>query len=344
MQASNIRFAAVLVALSLIGPAAALAEPGANGIDNPQPHLDAARALAAQQAGWRHPALVNCYRYEGTASQAMDKDPLPSRAFDNLIYIGTGYNGLWALDTSDGIIMIDTGNSQNDMVQIHLRKLEAAGLDPKRIKIVILSHGHPDHWGGARYLQQRFGAKVYESQADADWQEILSKDPAEQKGFSPPPKPDVIVKDGDTITLGDESIKVFITPGHTPGSLGMLIPVKDHGQPKLLAYITSITSKGLSPALHAAFDQSSQRFQKIITDAKIDGYITPHPNYDDAIYKFEVMASNAGRPNPFLNGLADTVLFLKIADECNLNNAQLELMTNPPGGRGPQQPEYKPAP
>jgi metallo-beta-lactamase class B len=334
-----------LAALTLISaPPSVRAEPGANGIDVPQPHLDAARALAAQQAGWRHPGLVNCYRYAGLASQAVHEDPMPSRAFDNLIYIGTGYNGIWAIDTTGGIIMIDSGNSQADMVKIHLRKLEVAGLDPKRIKIVILSHGHPDHWGGASYLQQHYGARVYEAQADADWQQILWKNPIEWRGFSPPPTPDVIIKDGDTITLGDESIKVYITPGHTPGSLGMLIPVKEHGQPKLLAYITSITSMGLSPALHAAFHNSSERFEKIITDAKVDGYIAPHPNYDDAVYKFEVMDETPARPNPFLNGLADTLLFMRIVDECNLNNAQLELMPNPPGGQGSPQPDYRPVP
>ena len=343
MTACKTQFIGPLLAAALMTPAAAvLAEPGANGTNVPQPHLEAARALAAQQAGWRHPGLVNCYRFGGGSSQSMHKDPLPAHAFDNLVYIGDARNGLWAIDTSDGIIMIDTGSSQNDMVRIHLRNLVAAGLDPNRIKIVIISHGHPDHWGGARYLQQKYKARVYESQADADWQEILSQQPEEQKGFSPPPKPDVIVKDGDTITLGDESIKVFITPGHTPGSLGMLIPVKEKGKPKLLAYITSITSKGLSPALHAAFDKSSQRFEAIITQAKVDGYITPHPNYDDAVYKFEEMIESPDQPNPFLNGTSDTVLFMKIVNECNLNNADLELLPDPPGGRGPKQPDFKP--
>src|SRR4029077_561397 len=126
--------------------------------------------------------------------------------------------------------------------------------------------------------------------------------------------------------------------GHTPASLSMLIPVKDHGKPRLLAYIGGITSRGLSPALHAAFDRSYQWLEKILPDAKVDGYIAPHANYDDSVYKFELLGSAPDRTNPFLIGTDQTVLFLKVVNECNLNNAQLEAAGIKEGGFSPSQP------
>ncbi len=315
--------------------------PGASSPETasiPQPHLAKARAYAAQELGWRHPGLVNCYRYEGGASQGLLKDPLPTKVFDNLYYVGSGKFGPWVIKTSAGLILIDAMNNSFDVDKYIIPGIKTLGLDPKDLKVLIVSHGHPDHYGGARYIQDKYKVKVYEADADYTWSDMLAKDPREQKGFGPPPRRDQVVKDGDTITLGDVSIKAYLSPGHTPASLSMLIPVKDHGTPRLLAYVGGITSRGLSPALHAAFDRSYQRLEKIFTDAKVEGYIAPHANYDDSVYKFELLNSFPNRTNPFLIGTGQTVLFLKVVNECNLNNADIEASGVKEGDFSPSQP------
>ena len=312
------------------------ASPESAGVS--QPHLAKARAYAAQELGWRHPGLVNCYRYEGGASQGLLKDPLPTKVFDNLYYVGNGRFGPWVIKTSEGLILIDAMNNSFDVDKYIIPGLVTLGLDPRQLKILIVSHGHPDHYGGAKYLQDKYHVKVYEAEADYTWSDMISKNPAEQKGFGPPPRHDQVVKDGDTITLGDVSIKAYLSPGHTPASLSMLIPVKDHGTPRLLAYIGGITSRGLSPALHAAFDRSYVRLEKILTGARVDGYIAPHANYDDSVYKFELLSSFPERTNPFLIGTDQTVLFLKVVNECNLNNAALEAAGVKEGSFSPAQP------
>jgi metallo-beta-lactamase class B len=40
----------------------------------------------------------------------------------------------------------------------------------------------------------------------------------------------MVLKDGDVVTLGKTSVKIYVTPGHTPGALSMIFPVFDHGQ------------------------------------------------------------------------------------------------------------------
>jgi metallo-beta-lactamase class B len=56
--------------------------------------------------------------------------------------------------------VIDTLNNPEEARDILVPNMRALGLDPARIKYVVLTHGHGDHWGGAKYLQDTFGARV----------------------------------------------------------------------------------------------------------------------------------------------------------------------------------------
>jgi metallo-beta-lactamase class B len=70
-----------------------------------------------------------------------------------------------AVTTSEGIILIDTlyEYSVEDEIVNGLKKL---GLDPTKIKYVIVTHGHADHYAGDPYLQSRLGARILMSAAD----------------------------------------------------------------------------------------------------------------------------------------------------------------------------------
>src|SRR2546430_12177059 len=91
----------------------------------------------------------------------------PVKVFDNLYFVGQTEYSAWAVTTSDGIIVVDAlwDYSVEDEVVNGLKKL---GLDPAKIKYVLVSHGHIDHTGGAKLLQDRFGARVILSAADWD--------------------------------------------------------------------------------------------------------------------------------------------------------------------------------
>src|SRR5688500_412864 len=107
----------------------------------------------------------------------------PRKVFDNLYFIGQTEYTAWAVTTSDGIIVIDPlfDYSVKEEVVNGLTKL---GLDPKRIRYVVISHAHTDHVGGARLLQDR-GARIVMSAADWD---LLATDP----GRFPKPKRDIV--------------------------------------------------------------------------------------------------------------------------------------------------------
>src|SRR5262245_12600329 len=75
----------------------------------------------------------------------------PGKAFDNLYYVGSPFQSTWAVTTSEGIILIDSGYdySVKELVTDGLKKLH---LDPTLIKYVILTHANNDRLYGAKYL------------------------------------------------------------------------------------------------------------------------------------------------------------------------------------------------
>jgi metallo-beta-lactamase class B len=155
----------------------------------------------------------------------------PYKVFDNLYFVGTKIHSSWALTTSSGIIVIDTlfGYAIDPEIVDGLTKL---GLDPRNIKYVLISHAHGDHDQGAAILQSRYGAKVV--MGAADWDSTLKR-PADAPGGVP--KRDIAVgPDGHKLTLGDTTVDIIATPGHTPGTLSYLFPVKDGGRTLVVAY------------------------------------------------------------------------------------------------------------
>lgn len=312
---------ATLAAMVATCPTAGFAQatPATAGI--PQPHLAEARRIAAEENAWKHTALITCYPEEGQAAQKIIKDPPPSRAFDNLYFLGNGIVASWALDTPEGIVLIDAMTDKAEVDQFIIGGLQKLGIDPARIKIILVSHGHGDHYGGAKYLQDTYGAKVYMPRVDYD---MAAKSTGGDR--RPLPRLDTDLRDGDTVTLGGKSIKTFVTGGHTPGSISLLLPVSDKGRPATIAYFGGITNRNIAPAMHEAYDGWTRRFQQIATENKVEGFIGNHPSFDDVAGKLAHIVERPTRPNPFLVGTESTVHFLRVLQQCNLNNADIERL------------------
>ncbi|HEX7140263.1 MAG TPA: MBL fold metallo-hydrolase, partial [Vicinamibacterales bacterium] len=121
----------------------------------------------------------------------------PVKVFDNLYFFGQSEYSVWAITTSQGIIVLDTifDYSVEEEVAGGMKKL---GLDPTNIKYAIVSHAHPDHDGGARFLQDHYGTRVIMS--PADW------DVLDRRTNGTKPKRDIEATDGQRLTLGDVTL------------------------------------------------------------------------------------------------------------------------------------------
>ena len=171
--------------------------------------------------GPRRPALNR----EATGAPPLANYELePIKVFENLYYIGLNSVGAWVIPTSDGIILMDTLNSTEEARDILVPGIEEIGLDPTQIKHIIIGHGHNDHVGGASYLQETYGARIHITAID--WDLALSGETADR----PRPTRDMIVTDGQELTLGDTTLTLVLTPGHTDGTLAVLAPVRHLGR------------------------------------------------------------------------------------------------------------------
>jgi metallo-beta-lactamase class B len=239
----------------------------------------------------------------------------PYKIFDNLYWLGTRQHSSWALRTSEGIIIIDTNFAWATQPEI-IDGLTKLGVNPRDIKYVLISHAHGDHDQGAAELQTRFGAKVV--MGAPDWESTLQR-PATAAGGVP--KRDVAVgPEGSKITLGETTVTIVATPGHTPGTLSYVFPVKDEGRTVMVAY-SGGTLTGAFGTDGARWDQyiaSQQKIAKVAAEAAATVMLSNHSEYDGAYTRARLIGvkREAGESHPFIVGADAVQRYFTVMTEC----------------------------
>lgn len=281
-------------------------------------HIAAARAAAGEHAGM----VDRLCPQPGVGQAGAGRRPPPTgtppreswhaepaKVFDNFYFVGMTEFSAWAVTTSAGIIVIDPlfDYSVEDEIVDGLRKL---GFDPADIEYVLVSHGHFDHVGGAKLLQERFGARVLLSAADWD---LLERDNAPWK-----PRRDIEITDGMKLTLGDTTLTMYLTPGHTNGTVSTLIPLRDGGSRHLGAlWGGTLFNFGPDAARFKSYAESAARFREIATAAGADVVLSNHTDYDGTKQKLPTLASRAaGAPHAYVVGTESVRRYLTVANEC----------------------------
>lgn len=231
----------------------------------------------------------------------------PTMLFDNVGYVGYVGVGAFVIHTSDGLILIDAMWTPNDAQDVILPGINKLGFDPSQIKYVVVTHGHADHYGAAQYLEERYGATVVMSQRD--WDDIHSPDAqvltdpfGNYSSEIPLPKKFLAVDDGDELTLGDTTLTILSTPGHTPGGISIIFPVTDNGEPHTAAIWGGT---GLPQTLQGNQDylSSLNYFDSTVQTVEADVSLSTHPFANGLIEQMNILQTRkAGEPNPIIIG------------------------------------------
>jgi metallo-beta-lactamase class B len=228
----------------------------------------------------------------------------PFKLFDNLYYVGPGFVSAWLIPTSAGIIMIDT--AQEPYVDHVIDSIKESGFDIKDIHYIVLSHGHLDHFGGAARIAGLSGARV--AALDEDWKmmEQFATRPGKD-GARPDiaPKRDMVLKEGDTLTLGGETLKFYKHPGHTPGSLSAEFTVYDNGTPHK-AFLLGGPGPRNGVTGGQQFVESIDRIAQIPgieVAVNVHSWLTsyPYPNGGILERAIKLKARKPGEPNVFVD-------------------------------------------
>lgn len=280
-------------------------------------HLSLARRIAGDDlaADMRWRCLISPLDSEQVRGVQHDGRVPATRMYDNLYSIGQNAVSAYALDTRDGIIIIDALNDEAEARDILVPNMRALGLDPARIKYVVVTHGHGDHYGGAKYLQDQFGAKVVASAAD--WEMIKHPDPGSPFAKLTPPRQDQAVQDGKTLSLGGTDIKLYVTPGHTPGTLSMIFPVYEGGK-RHVAGLMGGTGGGRTSEATRQQIVSLQRWRALTAAAGVDVLITNHPEHNAGTEKQALLRyAMPGDANPFTTGKERYQRYMQVMEECS---------------------------
>ncbi len=295
---------------------AAFKEPAA-GTSQYQLHLDTATANAGTEfAGEQRRQW--CYSVEnaGAPPELADQTVVPiTRLFDNLYFTGRRTVGQYVLKTTNGYFLLDALNTLADARDITVPGLTSVGIDPASLKGIMPTHGHGDHYNGAKHMQDTYGGPVYTGTLDA-----AAFTPANTRNpFSGSITTTLIdnsVLTPQTLTVDGVAITVLSTPGHTAGTLSGVLPAVSGGKTyKLIFWGGTGTPTTVAPAKQ--YLEGTERTYQLARSQNVDGTIHTHAFVDGSLAKVDKIRNGASPDkNPFLIGNASTLRSLSVLREC----------------------------
>ena len=264
------------------------------------------------------------------------------RLFDNFYWIGNTGIGAWLITSNDGYILFDTMNSEDDAKNIIIPEMQKAKLDPMKIKYLVFGHNHFDHTGGGEYIQRLTGAKAVMHRDD--WEIYLKSSgrgggrgrgrgdaAAGEAAPAPPPAPaaplpkmkrDIDATDGMTLKVGDVTATIFQMTGHTPGSIGMVVPVRYQGRQHPILLVTAGTDVHNRESFVGGYEHIWDEAIKM----KVENVMQSHPNTNMNLLARTTYVNDHYPPakNPLLYGAARTERYINIMRNCTL--ARMEIL------------------
>lgn len=229
------------------------------------------------------------HHYEG----AMEPIPIIGKVW----FVGCFSASSHLIDTGDGLILIDTG--YEDTLFLLVDSIYKLGYTPRDIRYILHTHWHDDHTGATAGLVHISGAKTMISEKDA---------PKARKYF----QPDILLRDGDVVALGNIRITVMETPGHTYGTISLFFDVTEGEQTYRVGMFGGAGSNTLKKGCYD-YDGCREDYYASLNKLRkepVDVFIGNHVWNNDTFHKGQQRI--AGGENPFI----DRELWLRFLDHC----------------------------
>lgn len=200
----------------------------------------------------------------------------PFKIIGNVYYVGTFQASAHIIDTGDGLIFIDPGYSNT--LYLIIDGIYKLGFKPTDIKYIINTHWHGDHTEATAALAELSGAKT-----------LLGRDDVEKakQYFTP----DILIKDGDKLTLGNITIEFMETPGHTKGTISFFFNTVENGK---IYRVGMFGGAGANTMVHAHYDfdgcrDAYRNSLRRLMKEKVDVFIGNHTWNNDTFNKAKIL-------------------------------------------------------
>jgi metallo-beta-lactamase class B len=246
------------------------------------------------------PALV--HGQADPQSRSENQPVPPFRIIGNIYYVGASDITSFLIVTPSGDILLDGGFAETaPQIEANIRKL---GFKLEDVKFLLNSHAHYDHAGGLAELKKRTGAQFVAMDGDAALLAAGGRGDFFVKTGFPPVKPDRVIHDGDTVSLGGTTMTAHRTAGHTRGCTSWSTVVTEDGKDYHVVFVGSLsvlsgyrlTGKESYPGIAADYKKSIA----VLKALPCDVFLGPHGSFFNLTDKREALAKGA-TPNPFVD-------------------------------------------
>lgn len=231
-------------------------------------------------------------------SKSMNQPVDPFHIIGNIYYVGASDIGSYLIVTPAGDILLDGGFVETaPMIEANIKKL---GFKLTDVKYILSSHEHLDHAGGISELRRATGAKFVALE-----QEV----PGLTAGTSfPAAKPDRVIHDGDTVSVGAAIMTAHLTAGHTRGCTTWSTTVKDGARSYHVVFVGSasvlpmykLIDRPGAPATYPGIEQDYEKTFQVLRSLPCDVFLASHGSFYSLVDKRGVMAKKPAQ-NPFID-------------------------------------------
>ena len=169
----------------------------------------------------------------------------PYQIIPNVYYVGNTYVGSYLFCTDKGMVLIDC--AMQETAYLLFESIRKVGHDPEKITTLMISHGHVDHCGAARLVQEYTGCRLYFPEGDAPFL-TERRDLLINEDHVPEFSVTSYYEYGKVLDFGNVRFRPLHTPGHTPGCTSFMIEVDTEQETLLLGLHGGLGLNGLSLA------------------------------------------------------------------------------------------------
>lgn len=210
----------------------------------------------------------------------------PFQIVGNVYFVGTYQASSHLIDTGEGLILIDTGYANG--LYLLVNSIHELGYHPRDIKYIVHTHWHVDHAEATKPLVGLSGAKTL----------IGWKDAQKVTEFF---NPDILIHEGDTLTLGSTTLSFVETPGHTEGTISFFFDTQEDGK---VYRVGMFGGAGANTLAYGRFDYDGCREDyrasvRKLQKEQVDVFIGNHVWNNDTEEKARQKA--LGNGNPFID-------------------------------------------